>query len=297
MCFNPINNKAANCPISQAKNLRWLRLRREKTSKSPPGAFSKTGMYRFPQKPYYCEKNAHTMRTTILLLVSLSLISAQKCKKTSSGGSSSPLVEMHTGACFGYCPVFTLTALNNGLVRYNGERFVEKIGKDSFNLSAEELKKLQTKVKEVNLWQYPDMIKTDVVDAPFVTLTAFDGDKSKSVRGSFDRPAPLLELEGLLKDLAEAHGFEVKRGVNPNNIPETNRREVIVKLKPELNAGNWIRQISEFRLQLVRRVSAENIWRVAYDTKQIDEKAVIEMLKNTDGVLDVQPNNKAEERN
>jgi len=237
------------------------------------------------------------MRTTILLLVSLSLISAQKCKKNTSGGGSSPLVEMHTGACFGYCPVFTLTALNNGLVRYNGERFVEKIGKDSFNLTAEELKKLQTKVKEVNLWQYPDMIKTDVVDAPFVTLTAFDGDKSKSVRGSFDRPAPLLELEGLLKDLAEAHGFEVKRGIDPNSIPETNRREVIVKLKPELNAGNWIRQISEFKLQLARRVSAENIWRVAYDVKQIDEKALIDMLKQTDGVLDVQPNNKVEERN
>lgn len=254
-------------------------------------------MHGFQQNPYYCEKNILSMRTTILLLVSLSLISAQKCKKNTGGGDTSPLVEIHTGACFGYCPVFTLTVLNNGLVRYNGERFVEKIGKDSFNLTAEELKKLQVKVKEVNLWQYPDMIKTDVVDAPFVTLTAYQDGKSKSVRGSFDRPAPLLELEGMLKDLAEAHGFEVKRGVNPNSIPETNRREVIVKLKPEVNAGNWIRQISEFKLQLVRRISTENTWRVAYDHKQIDEKAVIELLKNTDGVLDVQPNNKAEERN
>lgn len=253
----------------------------------------------FYKLPTIAGKNIRTMRTTLLLLTALSLLSAAgKCRKNASGGGdTSPLVSLECGPCFGYCPVFKLDVLNNGHVRYEGIRFAEKIGKDSFNLNADELKQLKDKVKEANLWQHPDLIKTNVADAPFATLTTWQEGKSKSVKGSIDRPKTLLELEGMLKDLAGAHGFEVKRGVNPNDVPEANRREVLVKLKPDVNAGNWVRQFTEFKLQLVRRVSEENIWRVAYDHKQVDEKTVMETLKNSAGVLDVQPNQQVQDRN
>lgn len=235
------------------------------------------------------------MKTFFFALASFVLLSASKCARTAEDTSS--LVELQSGACFGFCPVFQLTALNNGLVRYEGTRFVEKEGRDSFKLTPDELKQLKTKVKEVNLWQYPDDIKTDVVDAPFVTLVTWEGDKSKSVRGSIDRPAPLLELENLLKDLAEAHGFQVKRGVNPNEIPAEFRGEVIVKFEPEVDAGNWITQFKDIKLTFVRRMSEENIWIVAYDTRQTDEKTLIAMLGHTNGVVEVQPNKQVEERN
>lgn len=234
------------------------------------------------------------MKTFLFALASLVLLSASKCSRTED---ASNLVELQSGACFGFCPVFQLTALNNGLVRYEGTRFVEKEGRDSFNLTREELNQLKTKVKEVNLWQYPDDIKTDVVDAPFVTLVTWEGDRSKSVRGSIDRPAPLLELENLMKDLAEAHGIQVKRGVNPNEIPAEFRREVIVKFKPEVDAGNWITQFTDIKLTFVRRMSEENIWIVAYDSRQIEEKTLIPMLQHTNGVVEVQPNKQVEERN
>jgi hypothetical protein len=235
------------------------------------------------------------MKTLLFALASLTLVAAGKCRK--SAADTSPLVGLETSGCFGYCPVFKLQFLNNGLVRYEGLHFVEKMGKDSFFLAKEELDQLKAKVKEVNLWQYPDLIKTDVVDAPFATLTAYDGDRSKSVRGSFDRPKPLLELEDLIKDLAEAHDFRVKQGVNPNEPPAGTLKEVIVKLKPDVNAGNWITQFQEFKLRLVRRLGEENIWLVAYDPKQIDEQTLLESLKNVDGVVEAQTNMPVKERN
>ncbi|HRI59377.1 MAG TPA: DUF6438 domain-containing protein [Saprospiraceae bacterium] len=237
------------------------------------------------------------MKATLLLLLSLTVLSAEKCKKKSSGGDMTNLVSLETGPCFGFCPVFRLEVLNNGLVRYEGKKFVEKMGTDSFRLTEPELKQLKTKVKEVNLWQYPDMIKTDVMDAPFAVLTVYQDGTGKSVRGSIDRPTPLLELEGLLKDLAEAHGIQVKRGVNPNTPPAGTTKEVIVKLKPDVNAGNWVNQFTEFKLRLVRRISTENTWLVAYDPKQIEEKTLIDLLKDMDGVVDVQTNKPVEERN
>ncbi len=232
------------------------------------------------------------MRTTLFLLAALTLMSASKCRN-----DASPLAGLETSGCFGFCPVFKLEVLNNGLVRYEGIQFVEKMGKDSFRLTSDELKQLKTKVKEVNLWQYPDLIKTAVMDAPFATLTAYDGDSIKNVRGSFDRPKPLRELEDLLTDRAEAHDFRVKQGVNPNEPPAATRKEVVVKLKPELNAGNWIAQFQEIRLRLLRRLGEENIWLVAYDPKEIDEKTLLDLLKDSDGVVEAQTNLPVKDRN
>lgn len=228
------------------------------------------------------------------MMILAALISCQTGKKTAS--PDAPFVEIKSGACFGFCPVFRLTVRNNGLVEYEGIRFAEKTGLDSFQLTKAELAGLRKKVRQVNLWQYPDRIETQVADAPFVTLTAFRDGQSKSVVGSIDRPAPLLELETLLKNLAEKHDFQVDRGVNPNDIPAERRKEVIVKLQPDVNAGNWVREFTGYRFVLVRRLSAENIWLVAYDPAQMEEQAVLRLFKGSKGVLEAQANRKVEER-
>ncbi len=219
-----------------------------------------------------------------LLLVLTVLLSCKTGQKAAQ--QRAPFVELKSGACFGFCPVFRLTVRNNGLVAYEGIRFAEKIGLDSFQLTRAEMAGLREKVQQVNLWQYPERIETQVADAPFATLTVFRDDQSKSVSGSIDRPAPLLELENLLKELAEKHDFQVTRGVNPDEIPANRRQEVIVTLQPEINAGNWIREFSAYRFQLVRRMSSENIWLVAYDPEQIKEDAVLKLFKNSKGVTD-----------
>ena len=105
-----------------------------------------------------------------------------------------------------------------------------------------------------------------------------------------------ISYEDLLKDLAEAHDFQVTRGINPNEPPVNSRQEVIVLLKPELNAGNWIRQFTEFKFLLIRRVSEQNMWVIAYDPKQIAEKAVLALFKDAEGVLEVQVNRAVQDR-
>jgi len=231
-----------------------------------------------------------------LLFAALAAFFSCKTAKNAAPAPASPFVALQTGGCFGYCPTFRLTVLTNGWVQYQGIQFTEKQGRDSFLLSADELTRLRVKVTAANLWQYPDRIQSDIMDAPSATLTVYEEARSKSVVGSIDRPAPLLELENMMKDLAEAHGLQVKRGVNPNAVPEANKKELIVKLRPELNAGNWIGQFSDIHLRLVRRISAENIWVVAYDANELEEKSLIELLKGTDGVVEAQANAKVKER-
>ena len=84
-------------------------------------------------------------------------------------------------------------------------------------------------------------------------------------------------------------------GVAPD-VTNGPAREVIVHLKPGVNAGNWLMQFEELNLRLIRQVSAD-IWLVAYNPAEIKEQGLIDLLKRTKDVLDVQPNRQTQERN
>jgi len=221
--------------------------------------------------------------------------SHQEMKAANQPENATKLVGLQMFPCRGFCPVYTITIYQNGLLEYNGEKFVEKTGSASFTLSKEELANLRQEVSKTNLWQYPDEVESRIMDAPYATLSAWSGEKVKSVRGSIDRPKPLLELEKMIKNIAEAHGLKVIKGVNPN-VSSAATSELLVKLKPEVNAGNWLLPFEELKLRLIRRVY-DNTWLVGFDPAQIEESQIIEMLKKTEGVLDVQANQTVKDRN
>lgn len=228
------------------------------------------------------------MKVLLCILPAMIAIATGKCGQHSSEASGTPLIQLETYGCRGYCPVFQLTVQNNGKVMYEGKRNMVKMGLDSFHLSEVELKQLNKRIAAVNVWQYPEQIPSAVADAPMSKITVFQADKSHSVTGSIDRPEPLLSLELDLKNLAEAHGFPVKEGVNPYEAP-ANQRELIVKFKPEINPGNFLMQFQEIRLRIVRRISAENTWIIGYNPDQITEKGIISLLEGMEGVLEVKP--------
>jgi hypothetical protein len=68
-------------------------------------------------------------------------------------------------------------------------------------------------------------------------------------------------------------------------------------LKEGVNAGNWIAKFTEFKLQLIKRIPPNNTWLVAYDREQINEKAVIELFKGSEGVINAQGNAPTDDRN
>lgn len=230
------------------------------------------------------------MRTTLFLLLFAALFACKTRKEAPPKTDSTNLIRLVTQGCRGYCPVFSIDFRSNGSATYEGTRFVEKIGKMDFQLTPEELTKLKAEVQKVNLWQYPENIESRIADAPYATLTAYDGGKSHPVSGSIDRPKPILELEIFLKDLAEAHGLKVKKGVNPDDPMLKLTAQVVVKLKPDINAGNWAGKFGEdIKVRLVRRVSTENNWLLAYNPTQFTEKQFIDLLKDIEGVLDATP--------
>lgn len=219
-----------------------------------------------------------------------------KSSKKTAENLNAPFAELKTTGCFGFCPVFRLTFFGNRHVEFEGLHFTAQTGLKTFELTDDELSKLKAKLAATNVWQYPDRFESTIQDAPGATITVWDGDKKKSSHGSMDRPQALLDLQALMTQLGENHGLNLTRGVDPKAPQPGARAEVVVKLEENLNAGNWIRQYEDLRLQLVRRIPPENMWVVAYDKTQVDETVLLELFRSTVGVILAQPNSKTGER-
>lgn len=230
------------------------------------------------------------MRYLLTFLLAAALFACKTRKEMQTPAAATNLVKLATQGCRGFCPMYNLDFHTDGSVAYEGLRFTVKPGKGEFQLTADELKKLQAKLKDVNMWQYPENIESRIADAPYATITVYDGAKSHAVSGSIDRPTPIMELEMLMKDLSEAHGYPVKKGFNPDDPSLQMTAQVIVKLKPDVNAGNWVNNLGEdLKLKLVRRIATENNWLVAYSPKVHTQEEIISLLKTVDGVIDAMP--------
>lgn len=148
-------------------------------------------------------------------LLFLSLLSTLACCPVIDPTGKDLLIELQTGSCFGYCPVVRLSVYTSGRVEYEGKQFAERQGRASFQLTHSEMRQLRRQMKRTRLCQYPEYIPSEIADAPWSTLSAPCNGQMKSVVGSIDRPKALLDLENLLRNFTEAHGYQTRRGVPP----------------------------------------------------------------------------------
>lgn len=242
------------------------------------------------------------MKLVNLFFLGLSLIACKSNKKSDIAMQTTEnqsLIILETTPCRGYCPAYKLDFLANGTVQYEGIRFVEKIGTSSFQLTNTELILLRKKMETANLWQYPESFPVTIADGPGASITVYNGKAEKTIRGSVERPKPIRDMQDFLAGLAKAHGYKLE-SFNPDDIPDNApKTELLVKLKPEINAGNWLRDInkvSKTNLKLVRRIGADNIWVVAFDASKFQQDDILTLLKSHEHVLEAQLNREAKER-
>jgi len=233
----------------------------------------------------------------MLLFAVLMGVHACKSAGTAVVHDTMPLCVFETGACFGFCPVYSLTVYQNGRVEYVGKQNVEQEGLVRFELTPAELRLLRSGLEAADLWRQPELFPTQIADAPFNTWQVFGADGlTRRITGTADRPEAMLQLDRLIIDMGQAHGLELRRGVSPHEPRRAFRRELIVLLEDGINPGNWMMQFEPLRLQLVRRLGEPNRWIIAYDEGEIAGKALQERFLRTPGVLGVDPNVPTQER-
>ncbi len=240
------------------------------------------------------------MKQLALFMAAFSALFFVFCKgsKKAAGGPTE-LVEIETWPCRGYCPAYKMTFLSDGKVAWEGLRAVRKMGKENFQLTKLETGDVKPRVDRAEISKFEKEYKSGIADAAGYRLSFWENGKKRtiSVEGGSQPPAKLLGLETFLKELGEKYGYDTRKGFNPNEPDEATAQTVIVELKPEVNAGNWLAQFSELKLSLVRRLRPDvNIWLVKFDSAQLSANDLVAAFKTSPDVILAQPNHQAKDR-
>lgn len=112
------------------------------------------------------------------------------------------VIKLERTACFGACPVYSVTIDARGNVTYDGTRFVRIAGRQTDRIPLSRVAALLETVDRILFFDLEDRYRQLITDLPttFVTVTR-DG-RSKRVEDYFGAPKTLKDLERQIDDAA-----------------------------------------------------------------------------------------------
>ena len=204
-----------------------------------------------------------------------------------------PLVEFTRGACYGKCPVYTLTIYNEGLAKFNGKKFTDKDGIHTKLLSKAQVEELRKTLEKANLFDYPDNYEDGIADAAQVTLTYYseNGGPIKRIKGKGDRPEALKQLDARLEEIANSAGWETLEDQSYGLPSGYIANEIIVQLKPDTDAKMVAQRYERQEMKVVRTVSAPtHMYLVTYNPQRMAPEKMLAELKAQTEVLNAEFN-------
>lgn len=121
-------------------------------------------------------------------------------------GETAFSVTLERTACFGACPMYTVTVDQGGAVTFDGKRFVASTGNHSARVDAQALSRLRQAVEASDFFALKDCYcERNVTDLPSAIVTVNLGDRKKTVRhyaGDRSAPPALIELQEQIDRLA-----------------------------------------------------------------------------------------------
>jgi hypothetical protein len=232
----------------------------------------------------------------LLFVSSIVVLQCATPKTPDAPAPDAPMVSLATGGCRGYCPIFEIKINQNGSCAYTPERNCDVSEPRTFQLTASELAKLKKEIAAIPYRTYPERFESTIADAPPSTLVFYEKVKAFSITGTLERPKKLQDLEETIRGFALKNGIDTRKAADPNEIPASRSTELLVQLKEEVNAGNWITTIEVGNPKLMRRMPPNNTWLIKFDNTQIKVKEMIAVLQGSTSVIKVQQNMRASDR-
>ncbi len=90
--------------------------------------------------------------------------------------TSSSLISMKRTPCYGTCPQYQVTIFSNGSIKYEGKRYVDKIGCFHSKLSKKKIENIISLVNKINYFKLDSEYLSNVTDLPsVVTQVSING--------------------------------------------------------------------------------------------------------------------------
>lgn len=209
-------------------------------------------------------------------------------RSTAVGTTAYTSVSLRQGACFGTCPVYTITVQPDGAAAYRGRNYAPRKGEFAGSVPADSLAAINAAVAAVlaQADALPREIESDIMDLSRTTITLVDaaGD-TLTFAGTLEFAPPVAELRARLSALPEAVAWTRVPG---SETPPPHHVEVT------LQAADQIQTVTEdfFRQQMrvVRMTSTEPpVFLLRFDPYAASLQEVMRDLKRQPAVVAVRP--------
>ncbi len=163
------------------------------------------------------------MKTIVALLCGLAL--AACVSATAAPVPADTRISMERTACFGACPIYTVTIMGDGQVTYNGRRFVRVTGDQHGTASLADVAHLVAMMDAAHFFNLPDEYRARVTDLPSQVITLQSGGRTKTVTDyggeMIGMPHAVREIEAEIDRVANTAQWVANPG--SNNAPPPQR--------------------------------------------------------------------------
>ena len=128
----------------------------------------------------------------IFLFVCLTLLSCSINKKNII--DKTPLVTMSRTGCYGTCPQYKISIYSDGLIMYNGTRFVKRLGCFKSKITSSQIDFIKSELRKISFFDLDSEYISPITDIPSViTEVTLDGFTHR-VRDRLDGPRFLKDF-------------------------------------------------------------------------------------------------------
>ncbi|HXA02767.1 MAG TPA: DUF6438 domain-containing protein [Cytophagaceae bacterium] len=138
------------------------------------------------------------------------LMAACLACKTGKGGRQnfeSSMITMEKTACYGKCPIYTITIYGTGKAEYDGKKNVKKLGRYEKQLNSNETIKLFKAFDASNFSDFQSEYDTSVTDVPSTLISFLHRGYKKNIKDRMAAPEELKNLEKMVEVIAESDGW------------------------------------------------------------------------------------------
>lgn len=232
--------------------------------------------------------------TYVLLALSSFLIFSCKANKdvidnNKKYNDNEVIMSLKKGPCFGRCPMYSMEILGNGLVKFKGDRFTDKLGKYELQLEEGEFEILKKNFEMSEFEGFKKKYESRLPDLPNVIIGFKSNDTLKLVSGKEGRPEVLMTLQKSLEEIAEGNrewklieplivdGEEGSQFTDSQIDPS----RIVVRLSEDVNLPSWFNEMNtNYGLRILNRMDdSKRLWLVTYDLRRIQADALLKDLR------------------
>ena len=115
-------------------------------------------------------------------------------------------VSLSRSACYGTCPIYSVTIAADGTVGYHGEKFVAVTGFQARTITPEKVREVYDAIEKANVFALEDEYVGPVTDFPTYELSVTYKGRTKRIEDyagkMADMPKSVTEIEEMIDDVA-----------------------------------------------------------------------------------------------